>query len=103
MENNKPAESEENKTPDNPSEKYLPVDPSNTSHLGQKKDTGVIGVDKGLAEQSNEWEDAEETDIPDKSLITPEAEGYLKKPSPEEKETGSEIRENMREEEDEKN
>jgi len=60
-----------------------PVDPSNTSDIGQRIEQGVVDTKKGISEQSSEWEDRQERTIPHPS--TPDkAEDYIKNPSPEE-------------------
>lgn len=70
--------------PDIPSGNQAPVDPSNTSNIGQKVEQGVIDIKEGISEQSSEWEDEQERNIPNNLSIKNEAEEYLKKPSPEE-------------------
>ncbi len=52
-----------------------------------------LDVKKGLAQRSNETEDSQDREIPDESLVDEKAEGLPKNSSPEEKKTGSEIRE----------
>lgn len=79
--------------PNHPSSNEAPADPSNTSHIGQKIETGVASKKEGLSEQSAEWEDIQEREIP-KQEISDKAEKYIKDPSPEEV--------NHEEEEDEK-
>jgi hypothetical protein len=69
--------------PNNQSQDEAPVDPSNTSDLGQKIETGVVSKKKGISQQSAEWEDIQERGIPDEKLGS-EAERYIKDPSPEE-------------------
>ncbi len=59
-----------------------PPDPSSTSHIGQKVEQGVIKKDEGISEQSAEWEDEQESVIP-QPLESENAEEYLKHPSPE--------------------
>ena len=61
-----------------------PPDPSNTSNIGQPVETGLISKKEGISEQSNEWEDHQERDIPGESLINERADKYIKDPSPEE-------------------
>jgi hypothetical protein len=70
--------------PNNPGDKnQAPVDPSNTSDVGQRIEQGVVDTKKGISEQSSEWEDRQERTIPHPA--TPDrAENYLKDPSPEE-------------------
>ena len=70
--------------PNNPLEKnQAPVDPSNTSSIGQRIEQGVVDTKKGISEQSSEWEDVQERTIPHPS--TPDrVENYIKDPSPEE-------------------
>ncbi len=65
-------------------EKYLPIDPSNTSGVGQKVETPIVERDEGISEQSAKWEDVQERGIPAESILPAEAEHYLKDPSPEE-------------------
>lgn len=49
--------------PNNPGQKnQAPVDPSNTSDVGQKIEQGVVDTKKGISEQSSEWEDKQERD-----------------------------------------
>lgn len=38
----------------------LPLDPSNTNNIGQKVEQGVVDTEKGISEQSSEWEDKQE-------------------------------------------
>lgn len=59
-----------------------PVDPSNTSDVGQKVEQGVVDTKKGISEQSSEWEDEQERSIPNQN--TGRSENYIKDPSPEE-------------------
>lgn len=61
-----------------------PEDPSNTSHIGQKVEQGVVSKTEGISEQSATWEDEQENIPSESSLINSDAEAYLKKPSPEE-------------------
>jgi hypothetical protein len=69
--------------PNNPGKDQAPVDPSNTSEVGQKVEQGVVDTKAGISEQSSEWEDEQERDIP-RRAETRRAENYLKDPSPEE-------------------
>lgn len=69
--------------PNNPGKDQAPVDPSNTSDIGQKVEQGVIDTKEGISEQSSEWEDRQERGIPTDSG-TNRSENYLKDPSPEE-------------------
>jgi hypothetical protein len=69
--------------PNNQNDKEAPVDPSNTSNIGQKVETGVVSKKEGISEQSAEWEDIQERGIPS-GAISSEAEKYIKDPSPEE-------------------
>ncbi len=69
--------------PNNPGRDEAPVDPSNTSNIGQKVETGVVSKKESISEQSAEWEDIQERGIPAQS-IDKEAEKYIKDPSPEE-------------------
>ena len=46
--------------PNDPGKEQAPVDPSNTSDVGQKVEQGVIDIKKGISEQSGEWEDKQE-------------------------------------------
>jgi hypothetical protein len=62
-----------------------PADPSNTSHIGQQVEQGIVSKTKGITEQSSEWEDKKERDTTGESLIIEKADKYLKDPSPEEK------------------
>jgi hypothetical protein len=69
--------------PNNPRKDQAPVDPSNTSDLGQKVEQGVVDTKAGISEQSSEWEDKQERGIP-ANKENSRAENYLKDPSPEE-------------------
>ncbi|MCW3113748.1 MAG: hypothetical protein JWR18_2144 [Segetibacter sp.] len=69
--------------PNNPGKDQAPVDPSNTSSVGQKVEQGVVDTKAGISEQSGEWEDEQERSIRDNSTTT-RAENYIKDPSPEE-------------------
>ncbi|WP_018616077.1 hypothetical protein [Segetibacter koreensis] len=71
--------------PDNPGIDQAPVDPSNTSNIGQRVEQGVISTKEGISEQSSEWEDSQERNIPKSSGISNKGENYLKNPSPEER------------------
>lgn len=46
-----------------------PADPSNTSHIGQRVEQGVISKKEGITEQSSKWEDKPERDTAGESLI----------------------------------
>ncbi len=70
--------------PNNPGKDQAPVDPSNTSNIGQRVEQGVIDTKEGISEQSSEWEDRLERTIPENSGISDKAERYIKDPSPEE-------------------
>jgi len=70
--------------PLNPGKNQAPVDPSNTSDVGQKVEQGVISTQQGISEQSSEWEDVDERNIPSSSGVSEQAEKYIKDPSPEE-------------------
>lgn len=65
-------------------DKYLPIDPSNTSETGRKVETPIVKRDEGLSEQSAQWEDVQERGGQNSSAIPEEAERYIKDPSPEE-------------------
>lgn len=67
-----------------PGSNPAPPDPSNTSHIGQKVEQGVISKQDGISEQSSAWEDRDERGIPG-DLINDKAGKYIKDPSPEEK------------------
>ncbi|HEX8279059.1 MAG TPA: hypothetical protein VF540_10210, partial [Segetibacter sp.] len=69
--------------PNNPGKDQAPVDPSNTSDIGQKVEQGVVDTKAGISEQSGEWEDQQERSIRTNSDTT-RAENYIKDPSPEE-------------------
>lgn len=69
--------------PNNPGKDQAPVDPSNTSDIGQKIEQGVVDTKAGISEQSGEWEDQQERTIRTNSETT-RAENYIKDPSPEE-------------------
>lgn len=75
--------------PNHPNKVEAPVDPSNTSSIGQKVEQRVIEIKEGISEQSNEWEDQEERKVPDRNQLN-KAETYLKDPSPEENNTEEE-------------
>jgi hypothetical protein len=70
--------------PDIPQKDQAPVDPSNTSSIGQRVEQGVIDIKEGISDQSSEWEDEQERNIPVNSGISAKGENYLKDPSPEE-------------------
>ncbi len=70
--------------PDKPDREQAPIDPSNTSNIGQRVEQGVIDIKDGISEQSSEWEDKLERAIPESSGINDKGENYLKDPSPEE-------------------
>jgi len=74
--------------PNNPRKDQAPVDPSNTSDVGQKVEQGVIDTKEGISEQSSEWEDEQERSIPG-SLPEDHKKTYIKDPSPEENNTGT--------------
>lgn len=69
--------------PNNPGKDQAPVDPSNTSNIGQRVEQGVIDTKEGISEQSSEWEDKLERTIPQNAGIHSRAESYIKDPSPE--------------------
>jgi hypothetical protein len=75
--------------PNNPAKNQAPVDPSNTSDVGQKVEQGVVDTKAGISEQSSEWEDEQERGIP---VNTDEerVKMYIKDPSPEENNTATE-------------
>lgn len=75
--------------PNNPGPNQAPVDPSNTSSVGQKVEQGVIDTKKGISEQSAEWEDTQERSTVSNSE-TNRVENYIKDPSPEENNIESE-------------
>lgn len=70
--------------PNNPGKDQAPVDPSNTSSIGQKVEQGVIDTKEGISEQSSEWEDIQERNIPQNNIGSNTTKQYLKKASPEE-------------------
>lgn len=70
--------------PNNPGSDQAPVDPSNTSSIGQRVEQGVIDTKEGISEQSSEWEDKLERTIPNNRGVSDKAENYIKDPSPEE-------------------
>jgi len=70
--------------PTNSGQDQSPVDPSNTSNVGQSVEQGVVKIKEGISGQSSEWEDEQERSIPENSGISDKGENYLKKPSPEE-------------------
>lgn len=59
-----------------------PVDPSNTSDIGQKVEQNIVSIKEGMSKQNNETEDKAERNSP---LQNEQAENYLKHPSLEEK------------------
>jgi hypothetical protein len=69
--------------PNNPGKDQAPVDPSNTSDVGQKVEQGVVDTKAGISEQSSEWEDEQERSIPNNNSGN-RAENYIQDPSPEE-------------------
>ena len=70
--------------PNNPGKDQAPVDPSNTSSIGQRVELGVIDTKEGISEQSSKWEDTQERDFPANVPEKNRVENYLKDPSPEE-------------------
>lgn len=68
--------------PNNPGKDQAPVDPSNTSNVGQKVEQGVVDTKAGISEQSTEWEDQEERSTRTNNETT-RAENSAKNPSPE--------------------
>lgn len=60
----------------------VPIDPSNTSSIGDKVDQGVISIKEGISEQINEWEE-KPSPLVSKQKDDGEVENYLKNPSPE--------------------
>lgn len=70
--------------PDIPRKDQAPVDPSNTSSIGQRVEQGVIDIKEGITEQSSEWEDEQERKIPHNTGLDEKGEIYIKDPSPEE-------------------
>jgi hypothetical protein len=60
--------------PNKPGNNEAPVDPSSTSHIGTKVETGVASKKECLSEQSSEWEDVQERGIPSQTS-TPESSG----------------------------
>lgn len=60
-----------------------PLDPSNTSSIGQKVEQGVIDTKAGISEQSAKWEDEQERSSA-KNVQENRAKQYAKHPSPEE-------------------
>lgn len=84
MENKTTEVSPASGNPNNPSPNDAPPDPSNTSHIGQKVEQGVISKKEGISEQSSEWEDTQERGPVPESLVNDKAEKYIKDPSPEE-------------------
>lgn len=69
--------------PNNPQPNNAPPDPSNTSHIGQKVEQGVVSKQDGIRDQSAAWEDSQENPAGE-ALIDEKAERYIKDPSPEE-------------------
>ena len=69
--------------PNHPGKDQAPVDPSNTSDVGQKVEQGVVDTKAGISEQSAEWEDEQERSLRTNS-DTSRAKNYIKDPSPEE-------------------
>ena len=68
--------------PNKPGKDQAPVDPSNTSSVGQKVEQGVVDTKAGISEQSSEWEDEQERSTEKNSPID-RSESYIKGPSPE--------------------
>lgn len=50
----------------------MPVDPSNTSSVGEQVEQGVVKIKEGLTEQSSEWEDKDKPGAtsPDSNKLT---------------------------------
>jgi hypothetical protein len=74
--------------PNNPGKDEAPVDPSNTSDVGQKVEQGVVDTKEGISEQSSEWEDKDERSIP-VDTAEDRKKMYIKDPSPEENSTAA--------------
>ncbi len=62
-----------------------PVDPSNTSHIGQNVEQGIIDTKEGITKQSSQWENEEDAADSSTSLFDKKADDYLKNPSPEDR------------------
>jgi hypothetical protein len=85
MENNKTdSESKNSFDPNNPDTNDVTPDPSNTSHIGQKVEQGIISKEDGITAQSSKWEESQEKNPAGDPLIDEKAERYIKSPSPEE-------------------
>jgi hypothetical protein len=54
--------------PENPEPNAAPVDPSNTSDIGQPVEQGVISTHKGISEQSAQWEDKDDRERPGQNI-----------------------------------
>lgn len=68
-----------------------PVDPSNTSHIGQNVEQGIISKTEGISEQSSKWEDTEERVEELHNPQSQQQEHYLNNPSPEENTPGDQL------------
>lgn len=77
--------------PNNPMSNDAPPDPSNTSHIGQKVEQGVVSKQEGISEQSSTWEDSQERNPTGDALIDEKAERYIKDLSPEENNSQDEV------------
>ncbi len=62
-----------------------PIDPSNTSDIGQNVSQGVISPKEGITEQSTQWQNEQDSKDEKNTLLDPKAEQYLKHPSPEDR------------------
>lgn len=62
-----------------------PIDPSNTSDIGQNVSQGVISTKEGITEQSSQWENEQDSKDGKNTHLDPKAEQYLKHPSPEDR------------------
>lgn len=64
----------------NPQPDDAPIDPSNTSDIGERVEQGVISIHDGISEQSAQWEDIQERNIPN-SIAGENSKDYKKNPS----------------------
>ena len=69
--------------PENPQPDAAPVDPSNTSDIGQRVEQGVISTHKGISEQSAQWEDRDEREIPKETVVEKKSEDFIRNARPE--------------------
>lgn len=70
--------------PENPQPNAAPVDPSNTSDIGQRVEQGVISTHKSITDQSAEWEDKDEREVTANRSSNKPSDEEIKNKQPEE-------------------